>query len=87
MTRLSRPCYDKPWRCPGWAGGGMKYAKRDRCDEGRIQGWQGQHKWPHLWFHRCGTCDVVTWPFSARWLSPGFIARRIFLARRYRRKP
>lgn len=34
--RLSRPCYDKPHRCPGWAGGGWKSAKRDRCDGGYV---------------------------------------------------
>lgn len=37
MIRLSRTCYDKAHRCPGWAGGGMKYAKGgSRCDNGRI---------------------------------------------------
>ena len=34
--RISRPCYDKPYRCPGWAGGGMRYAKVDRCSNGRT---------------------------------------------------
>lgn len=29
--RISRPCYDKPHRCPGWAGGGCLGAKEDRC--------------------------------------------------------
>lgn len=29
--RISRPCYDKPHRCPGWAGGGVRSAKVDRC--------------------------------------------------------
>ena len=37
MRRLSRPCYDKAHRCPGWAGGGMKYAKTTRCADGRIE--------------------------------------------------
>lgn len=35
--RLSRPCYDKAHRCPGWAGGGGRSAKQSRCDGGRIQ--------------------------------------------------
>ncbi len=73
--RLSRPCYDKPWRCPGWAGGGMRYAKRDRCEDGRMHGWDGQ-RWPHLRFHRCDTCDVITIPYALRWLSPIMLARR-----------
>lgn len=79
--RLSRPCYDKPWRCPGWAGGGMRYAKRDRCEGGRMLGWNhGEQRWPHLWFHRCNTCDVVTLPFALRWVISvdwwGVVTRR-----------
>lgn len=35
--RLSRTCYDKSHRCPGWAGGGMHYAKTDRCIDGRVE--------------------------------------------------
>lgn len=83
--RLSRPCYDKPWRCPGWAGGGMKYAKVDHCDNGRMLGWRGDLRWPHLRFHRCDTCNVVTWPSALRWLSPFFLmdeVRRRIEARR-----
>jgi hypothetical protein len=36
--RLSRPCYDKPHRCPGWAHGGwVVHTKRpDRCDGGYV---------------------------------------------------
>lgn len=71
--RLSRPCFDKPWRCPGWAGGGAKYARKERCDNGRIRGW-GIHDdrlvRPEWHFLRCDTCDVVTIPFALRWLFP-----------------
>lgn len=35
--RLSRPCYDKPHRCPGWAGGGTHSAKEYRCSNGSIR--------------------------------------------------
>ncbi len=34
--KLSRPCYDKPRRCPGWAGGGWKFAKVRHCRDGGI---------------------------------------------------
>lgn len=71
--RLSRPCYDKPWRCPGWAGGGMKWAKRDRCENGRMQGWHGRPG-QQFTFHRCDRCNVVALPYAARWLSPWFVA-------------
>jgi hypothetical protein len=31
MVRISRPCWDKPHRCPGWAGAGWKFPKEDYC--------------------------------------------------------
>lgn len=69
LHRLSRPCYDKPWRCPGWSGGGPNKAKKYKCEDGRIQGWSGDKKYPHLYFHRCNECNVITIPFVLRWLS------------------
>lgn len=47
--RLSRPCYDKPHRCPGWAGGGNRFpsekgeAKYGSCNNGSIRTFGG--KW------------------------------------------
>lgn len=36
--RLSRPCYDKPHRCPGWAGGGWKSGNdKHPCNSGSIR--------------------------------------------------
>lgn len=66
--RLSRMCYDKAWRCPGWIGGGPKFATVERCDGGRILlGDDAKHwQWKFL---RCDTCDVVTWPYVTRYLS------------------
>ena len=75
--RFSRPCYDKPLRCPGWAGGGMRYARRDRCAHGRMSGWHGDRPWPTWSLHRCDTCDVVTWPYVVRWLNPVTVAREL----------
>ena len=68
--RFSRLCYDKAHRCPGWNGGGPKFAKRKRCSGGHIAGvWDGSvthWKWRFL---RCNMCDVVTWPYVTRYLS------------------
>lgn len=74
--RISRPCYNKMYRCPGWAGGGLRYAKRDRCDGGRIIPLRGGnstgiyegHWWP-LRINRCDTCDVIVLPSAVRWLD------------------
>lgn len=65
--RLSRPCYDKPRRCPGWIGGGMLYPKRDRCKGGYLvnqynRGWRWR-------FHRCNSCDVLVLPQVVEWVD------------------
>lgn len=68
--RLSRPCYDKYRRCPGWAGGGGKYPKGpSRCNDGSITWPEDQRFWGWM-FHRCNTCDVVVLPYNAQWFSP-----------------
>jgi hypothetical protein len=66
--RLSRPCYDKFHRCPGWNGGGPHYARRHRCDDGRIQVDHDARLWKWR-FWPCNRCDVVVWPYMTRWLS------------------
>lgn len=75
--RLSRPCYDKPWRCPGWAGGGMRFARRHRCDNGRVLGWDGEERLPQLRLRRCNRCDVVTLPYAVRFVDPGYLSYRL----------
>jgi hypothetical protein len=66
--RLSRGCYDKFHRCPGWNGGGPHFARVHRCDGGRLTGvYDGWFWW--LRFHRCNRCDVVVWPYVTRYLS------------------
>lgn len=70
--RLSRHCYDKPRRCPGWNGGGFTYAKVQRCDNGSIQ-INYSSRWKRDWtFHRCDTCDVVCWPIVTQELDPAY---------------
>lgn len=65
--RLSRPCYDKSARCPGWAGGGDRYAQVQTCDSGHIKTKDGDHPGTYPWrFGYCDTCDVVTWPVRIR---------------------
>lgn len=63
---ISRPCYDKPHRCPGWAGGGWTYARTDRCAGGRVS-------WPHglyWWPGRCETCGMIVLPYVVSLTSP-----------------
>lgn len=68
--RISRPCYDKMHRCPGWAGGGMRYAKRDRCDGGslaRVIDYDG--RWWRWRTHVCPTCEVLVLPYVVRYVD------------------
>lgn len=71
-VRFSRPCYDKFHRCPGWIGGGPRYAKRKRCEAGRIRvdyddRWWAWKFWP------CDECNVVVLPYHSRKLSIPFL--------------
>lgn len=94
MTRLSRPCYDKPHRCPGWAGGGLKFPKgEDRCENGSIRtrvpmkGFPGEFEYPATarWhFGHCTKCDVVTWPWITRKIDPTWWLDRVRTWRRWR---
>jgi hypothetical protein len=91
--RLSRPCYNKAHRCPGWAGGGWKTAKIDRCENGsiRTRGMRiayedgrrvvyGEHPREGGWrFGHCTDCDVVTWPYWIRFIDPTNYAMEIRL--------
>lgn len=82
--RLSRPCYDKFHRCPGWIGGGPKCAKRDRCEAGRIDV-DYDNKWWAWKFWPCDTCNVVVLPYHSRKLSIPYLiyeAKRKFRNRR-----
>lgn len=72
--RLSRVCYDKAHRCPGWAGGGFKFAKVKLCEDGRLDVWDEKYGrwWRYLRFAKCCECDVRTWPLITRWLDPSW---------------
>jgi hypothetical protein len=76
-VRLSRPCYDKMHRCPGWAGGGLRYARRDRCDNGHL-GWQIYEGRLWRWrLNRCPACAVVVLPYVVRWVDWRWIRSEI----------
>lgn len=67
--RISRPCYDKYHRCPGWAGGGMKYAKVERCAGGYVQVDYERPLWKWR-IHRCNKCGVYVLPFMVGHFAP-----------------
>lgn len=92
--RLSRTCYDKPHRCPGWAGGGWRFPKTDLCENGSIRvnvvddpdaatGWAGlAYPGSHPWrFGRCNKCDVITLPHAFRRLDPGYWRHSVAVSR------
>ena len=66
--RISRPCYDKMHRCPGWAGGGTRYAKAPSCNGGSLTGAFEKKLW--RWrLNRCRECKVLVLPYMIRWLD------------------
>jgi hypothetical protein len=72
MRRISRPCYNKSHRCPGWAGGGIHRAKVDRCPSGGYINAYGERAWKWR-FHTCQICDVLVLPYMVRWIDPAYI--------------
>ena len=78
VIRISRPCYDKAHRCPGWAGAGMRYARARRCDNGRIpRAAPGRERWWPWLPHRCDTCRIVVLPSHVRWVDPAWLKYRV----------
>ncbi|WP_148310687.1 hypothetical protein [Nocardia brasiliensis] len=74
--RFSRPCYDKFWRCPGWNGGGPRFAKVVRCRDGRITYPGAEYGQRGVWWRlgRCSECSVLVWPLWITKLSPWVLA-------------
>lgn len=72
--RISRPCYDKYWRCPGWAGGGWKFAKVNRCPTGaslaRVIDWEKRWMWH---WQQCPECKVWVMPYVFTNFAPSKI--------------
>lgn len=67
--RISRPCYDKPWRCPGWAGGGARFARRHRCSGGSLAAGWADRRTPQWRVNRCPRCGVYVLPYVVRWFD------------------
>lgn len=71
--RISRPCYDKMHRCPGWAGGGMQYALEYHCNNGHLYDPKRENIYEGFWwqwrFNRCDSCDVLVLPYVVRFLD------------------
>lgn len=87
IPRLRRHCYDKFWRCPGWAGGGWRVARTDVCASGSFAGtidWDLPMWRVALQFHRCATCGTVAIPYATRWVDPTYLRWRI--VRRWERR-
>jgi hypothetical protein len=90
--KLSRPCYDKPHRCPGSSGGGWKFPKVDQCLGGYITFGMSYREYADLdcdglEFRRyprpfalgqCNRCDVRVLPFWTRKLSPFWWRRELW---------
>jgi len=80
VFRFRRHCYDKPWRCPGWAGGGWRSPRRgDACDDGSLSRyWNPTRRWYTHWqFHRCLTCGTIAIPHVTRWLDWTWLGYKI----------
>ena len=77
VTRVSRPCYDKFHRCPGWAGGGMRFARVETCRDGYVRLYDEDGMLP-LWKWRLAVCDnpdctVLVLPYLVRWVDPAWL--------------
>ena len=98
MSRIRRRCYDKPHRCPGWAGGGWRSAREVVCAGETLPGtWE-----PRSWWlpQRCRACGIWALPIAQRYLDPswylgklhiwaevtGLALRDHYIARRDRRR-
>lgn len=77
-VRISRPCYDKYRRCPGWAGGGTRWASRQRCANGSLVDAFDRRAW--RWrINRCPVCGVWVLPYVVRyadWRYWGWVVDR-----------
>lgn len=85
MRLITRPCYDKYDRCPGWAGAGVRPPRAPWCRSGaRVLVDYSKPSW--AWrMHRCEACYVLVAPYVIRWVDPTFLRwsitwRRVALA-------
>lgn len=80
--KISRMNYDKPRRCPGWAGPGWNNMlfhrpnrkwKESTCNNGSIKirhykddECKVDNRWWKFEFYKCDTCGVITLPLVTR---------------------
>lgn len=79
IKRVSRQCYDKPHRCPGWAGGGWKYTPESICDSSYVD-WYGHQEADGTWVDKrfkkwrlnvCrDKCGTLVLPYATRYVDP-----------------
>lgn len=78
---ISRPCYDKYRRCPGWAGGGWKYPQNQLCHtDYNSSGYLDvdyEDRWWKWKTHKCPNCGVVVLPYMVRYTSPRAVWYRL----------
>ena len=77
IKRISRPCYDKCARCPGWAGGGTGYAKVTHCESTSL-GYDNIHK-----LRVCHKCGTLVLPYWVRKLDPTWWQFQFYMFRKY----
>lgn len=70
--RAVRKDYDKPNRCPGWSGSGIREYPWERskpfCDGGPSGYYADDcNNWR---VHQCGTCGLRTLPYVTRYIDP-----------------
>lgn len=88
--KISRPCWDKYHRCPGWAGPGWGNPRPGTdCPSGSLSGViDYDSRWWRWRFHQCPKCAMVVLPYWSHVLDPrfwwGHWAWRIRLWWRYR---
>lgn len=71
LFNVSRPCYDKILRCPGWNGGGIRWPEVDQCEGGHLA-IDLEDRWWKWKFQRCDTCSVRVLPYVTRGGDPGW---------------
>jgi len=72
-----RHCYDKPHRCPGWAGGGWSHPREGKsiCPSGSLsaQIWRDDNRFRWWKSYQCELCGTRTIPRVTRWLDPTWL--------------
>ena len=67
---ISRPNYDKPWRCPIWSGPGLLNAAHPRKCDGGSTASQWDKPLASWRFHRCPKCGCIILPYVIRHVDP-----------------